>query len=193
MTPPPAAASSRLWLVRHAAPLVAPGTCYGALDVPADAQATRAAAERLATALPPGARVAYSTLQRCELLALDLQALRPDLAFQTDARLAEMDFGAWEGQPWGHIPRAAFDAWLADFADAPPGEGGETVRALMARVGAAWDDWRASGADALWVTHAGVMRAALLLARGVRLPASAADWPADDLPFGEVLALQPTP
>ena len=104
-----------------------------------------------------------------------------------------MDFGAWEGQPWGHIPRAAFDAWLADFADAPPGEGGETVRALMARVGAAWDDWRASGADALWVTHAGVMRAALLLARGVRLPASAADWPADDLPFGEVLALQPTP
>ena len=104
-----------------------------------------------------------------------------------------MDFGAWEGQPWGHIPRAAFDAWLADFADAPPGEGGETVRALMARVGAAWDDWRASGADALWVTHAGVMRAALLLARGVRLPASAADWPAGDLPFGEVLALQPTP
>ena len=193
MTPSPAAASSRLWLVRHAAPLVAPSTCYGALDVPADAQATRAAAERLATALPPGARVAYSTLQRCELLALDLQALRPDLAFKTDARLAEMDFGAWEGQPWGHIPRAAFDAWLADFADAPPGEGGETVRALMARVGAAWDDWRASGADALWVTHAGVMRAALLLARGVRLPASAADWPAADLPFGEVLALQPTP
>ena len=193
MTPSPAAASSRLWLVRHAAPLVAPGTCYGALDVPADAQATRAAAERLATALPPGARVAHSTLQRCELLALDLQALRPDLAFKTDARLAEMDFGAWEGQPWGHIPRAAFDAWLADFAAALPGEGGETVRALMARVGAAWDDWRASGADALWVTHAGVMRAALLLARGVRLPASAADWPADDLPFGEVLALQPTP
>ncbi len=43
----------------------------------------------------------------------------------------------------------------------------------MARVGAAWDDWRASGRDAVWVTHAGVMRAALLLSRGVRLPASA--------------------
>ena len=70
MTPSPATASSRLWLVRHAAPLVPPGTCYGAWDVPADAQATRAAAERLATALPPGGRavcVAYSTLQRCEL------------------------------------------------------------------------------------------------------------------------------
>src|SRR5690606_10781153 len=42
----------RLWLVRHAAPLVSPGTCYGALDVPADAAATQAAAVRLAAALP---------------------------------------------------------------------------------------------------------------------------------------------
>ena len=75
MTPPPAAAKNRLWLVRHAAPLVAPDTCYGGLDVPADAQATRAAAERLATALPAGALVVYSTLQRCELLAHELPAL----------------------------------------------------------------------------------------------------------------------
>ena len=183
----------KLWLVRHAEVVAAEGLCYGASDLPADAAATRDAAQALARQLPQGLPMHVSPLQRCELLALDLQALRPDLALKTDARLAELDFGAWEGQPWGHIPRAAFDAWLADFADAPPGEGGETVRALMARVGAAWDDWRASGADALWVTHAGVMRAALLLARGVRLPASAADWPADDLPFGEVLALQPTP
>ena len=187
------AAGPTLWLLRHAPVLAAPGLCYGRTDLPADPAATRRAAETLAKQLPRRTVVKTSPLQRCELLALDLQALRPDLAFKTDARLAEMDFGDWEGQPWGHIPRAAFDAWLADFAAAPPGEGGETVRALMARVGAAWDDWRASGADALWVTHAGVMRAALLLARGVRLPASAADWPADDLPFGEVLALQPTP
>ena len=183
----------RLWLARHAAVPQTAGLCYGASDLPADAAATRDAAQVLAGQLPQGLSMHVSPLQRCELLALDLQALRPDLALKTDARLAEMDFGAWEGQPWGHIPRAAFDAWLADFADAAPGEGGETVRALMARVGAAWDDWRASGADALWVTHAGVMRAALLLARGVRLPASSAEWPADDLPFGEVLALQPTP
>ena len=33
------------------------------------------------------------------------------------------------------------------------------------------------------------MRAALLLSRGVRLPARASDWPGDALPFGEVLTL----
>ncbi|MBV8617950.1 MAG: phosphoglycerate kinase, partial [Curvibacter sp.] len=27
---------NRLWLVRHARQLIAPGTCYGRLDVPAD-------------------------------------------------------------------------------------------------------------------------------------------------------------
>src|SRR3989344_6090949 len=61
---------TRLWLVRHAQPLVAPGTCYGALDIPADPAATRAAAEHLAAALPPQSRVIHSTLQRCEQLAL---------------------------------------------------------------------------------------------------------------------------
>ena len=37
-----------LWLVRHAQPLVAPGTCYGRLDVPADTHATLTAARALA-------------------------------------------------------------------------------------------------------------------------------------------------
>lgn len=179
-----------LWLVRHAPVLADGGLCYGASDLHADAAGTRAAAEALAAALPPGLAVAASPLQRCELLAQYLQALRPDLTMNTDARLRELDFGAWEGRRWADIPRAEFDRWLADFADVPPAAGGEPVRALMARVGAAWDDWRAGGTDALWITHAGVMRAALLLARGLRLPASAADWPADSLPFGELIALR---
>ena len=59
----------------------------------------------------------------------------------------------------------------------------------MARVGAAWDEARQSGSGTLWVTHAGVMRAALLWSRGVRLPATAADWPRDVLGFGQVIQL----
>ena len=35
------------------------------------------------------------------------------------------------------------------------------------------------------------MRAALLLSRGVRVPGSAAGWPADALPFGELMVLRP--
>jgi len=71
----------RLWLVRHARPLVAPGLCYGRLDMAADASASRSAATALAHALPAKvAGVWHSPLQRCELLALYRRALRPDLA-----------------------------------------------------------------------------------------------------------------
>ncbi|MDO5692648.1 MAG: histidine phosphatase family protein [Pseudomonadota bacterium] len=182
-------AGPTLWLVRHAPVLAEAGLCYGSADLPADAQATSAAAQALAAWLPAGLAVSASPLRRCAHLAGELQALRPDLVPKTDARLRELDFGAWEGLRWADIARADFDRWLADFVDAPPGQGGEPVRALMTRVCAAWNDWRASGADALWVTHAGVMRAALLLSRGACLPASAADWPADAMPFGGVLAV----
>lgn len=190
MTPSPAAASSRLWLVRHAAPLVAPGTCYGALDVPADAQATRAAADRLATALPPGARVAHSTLQRCELLAHNLQALRPDLTLTPDARLREMDFGRWEGQTWEAIGKSAIDAWVAGFATHAPG-GGESLAHMLHRVAAALQtarEWRTEQAakDVVWITHAGVARCVAWLQEGGEsaLPRSE-DWPVAAPGWGE--------
>lgn len=190
MTPSPAAASSRLWLVRHAAPLVAPGTCYGALDVPADAQATRAAADRLATALPPGARVAHSTLQRCKLLAHNLQALRPDLTLTPDARLREMDFGRWEGQTWEAIGKSAIDAWVAGFATHAPG-GGESLAHMLHRVAAALQtarEWRTEQAakDVVWITHAGVARCVAWLQEGGEsaLPRSE-DWPVAAPGWGE--------
>ena len=190
MTPPPAAASSRLWLVRHAAPLVAPGTCYGALDVPADAQTTRAAAERLATALPPGARVAHSTLQRCELLAHELQALRPDLTLTPDARLREMDFGCWEGKTWDAIGKSAIDTWVAGFATHAPG-GGESLAHMLHRVAAALQtarEWRTNqrAEDVVWITHAGVARCvAWLQERGESALPRSEDWPVAAPGWGE--------
>jgi alpha-ribazole phosphatase len=60
----------------------------------------------------------------------------------------------------------------------------------MQRVGIAWDTWLASGTDALWVTHAGVMRAVTLLQRGVRVPVTAADWPAHPIAFGECVTIE---
>lgn len=181
--------ASALWLVRHAPVLAEKGRCYGVSDWPAEAAATAEAAEKLAQRLPRGLSVLVSPLQRCQQLARTLQPLRPDLSFQNDERLVELNFGAWEGVSWNAIERADFDLWLADFAHAKPGGNGESVAALMARVGDLWSDWRATGNDAAWITHAGVMRAALLLAKGVHLPTAASDWPADDLPFGELLKL----
>lgn len=185
----------RLWLVRHAQVLAAPGLCYGRSDLPADDRHTRAAAQALATRLQTEAGdaglldVRVSPLQRCAQLAQAVQRLCPRLSGQPDPRLRELDFGDWEGRPWDSIARHEFDAWMADFAHARPGKSGETVAELMARVGTAWDNWQASGRDAVWITHAGVMRATTLLARGVRLPTTASDWPDVALEFGGVLTL----
>ena len=165
----------KLWLVRHARPLVDKGVCYGATDLQADVQATLQAAAALAVALPRDLAVACSPLQRCVQLAAALQATRPDLGYRTDARLAEMDFGCWEGMRWDAIGQAEYDRWTADFSGYRFG-GRESVAQLMARVGAALADAGRSGGDMLWITHAGVIRATRLLAQGVAVPRRAADW-----------------
>lgn len=182
---------STLWLLRHA-PVDAPaGLCYGRTDLSCAAQATQAIAARIAPLLPADIAIRSSPLQRCTTLARAIADQRPVLSPATiDPRLAEMDFGAWEGQPWDRIARADFDAWMNDFADARAGMHGESTRGFMARVGEAWDDWRASGRDALWVTHAGVMRALTLLHQGVRIPMDASEWPREPIGFGEWLTIK---
>lgn len=180
----------KLWLVRHAEVVLPQGICYGAQDVAVNLAASAAAAQRLALELPVALRVRYSMLQRCEHLAITLQGMRPDLILKPDARLRELDFGAWEGQPWSGIAREAFDAWLADFAHASVGGTGECVAALMARVADAYEDWRAEGQDAVWITHAGVIRAVRLLAAGVRQVLTASAWPREAVGFGRALVLE---
>ena len=179
----------KLWLVRHAQPLIAPGVCYGATDVAADAQATLQAARALATVLPDRVPIIASPLQRCERLAHCLQGLRPDLAYRTDARLVEMDFGSWEGQRWDAIPQADFERWMAAFGGHRFG-GVESVSEFMQRVAGAWDQTRREGLDAVWITHAGVIRAATLLAQGVRQVEQAAQWPREAPAFGQWRELQ---
>lgn len=173
----------KLWLIRHACPLIAPGTCYGASDVPDDPAATAQAAAALAMQLPIGLRIGSSPLQRCEHLSQSLQGLRPDLIYRTDAKLAEMNFGTWEGQLWANIPKTELDTWTANFADHAVG-GGESVRRFMRRVGRALAAWQENGADAAWICHAGVARAVMLLLAGVACPTSANDWPRTGLAFG---------
>jgi alpha-ribazole phosphatase len=182
----------KLWLVRHAMPLVDSGVCYGASDVPADQQATLEAARSLADRLPTGLAVSCSPLRRCRQLADALCALRPDLAWRPDPRLAEMDFGRWEGARWDAIARDDLDGWAADFPGWRCG-GGDSVAQLMARVAQALAEaWR-TGGDALWITHGGVVGALRLLAAGVTLPKQAGDWPRDGLGFGQVECITMAP
>ena len=182
-----------LFLVRHAQPLIAPGVCYGRLDMPADAMATRACAKALAEALPHSIVIVCSSLQRCEQLAHVLIGLRPDLTFKTDSRLQEMNFGQWEGRRWDAIDPADLSAWTDNFAHHAAGGSGESVSQFMARVASAFDDLPAPGADAVWITHAGVIRAANLLAKGIRQITRADQWPMAAPAYGqwETLDLPP--
>jgi alpha-ribazole phosphatase len=164
-----------LTLLRHTRPEGGAGVCYGVTDLPPGAELAREA-RRLAAQLPQVERVVTSPLSRCARLAERLAAAR-GLVLSVDPRLAELDFGAWEGRRWDDLPRPEIDAWAADLMGARP-HGGESVAMLAARAWAALDE--ADGA--LVVTHMGVIRAALARAGRERA------WQAR-LGFGEWIVL----
>jgi alpha-ribazole phosphatase len=132
-------------LVRHP-PVDAGGRCYGRLDLPL---ADPADADLLAARIGPVARTVWtSPAQRCRLVAARLGPHR------VDARLQELDFGAWEGMAWDAVPRAMLDAWAADpWNFAPPG--GESAAALAERVRAVAPSLE--DGDVL-ITHGGPLR-----------------------------------
>lgn len=144
-----------LHLIRHPQPLIAPGVCYGHLDVDIDDPTSLAAALR--ARLPVGLPVYTSPLRRCLKLARLL-----DAAAVPDERLKEMHFGEWEGRSWRDIPRAEIDAWAANVLDFVP-PGGESPRQMAARIAHFLIDVRAD--ESVLVTHAGVIRQILAMTR----------------------------
>jgi alpha-ribazole phosphatase len=179
-----------LVLIRHTAVAVEAGVCYGSGDVALADDAAHEAA-RLAQRLDAlGARVPdrmeSSPLVRCAQIANALGRLH-GMTPDSDARLAEMDFGAWELQRWDAIDRAQIDAWAADFDHACP-HGGESVAQFETRVQGWFDEaCAAAPGDSMWaVTHAGVIRA--ITACSLDLPLSrCARWP---LEFGALVWLR---
>lgn len=157
-----------------------PGVCYGASDLALAADAA-GAAERIRPQLPTGVKVFSSPLQRCRRLAA---LLHP--APVNDDRLREMHFGDWEMTPWQQIQRAALDGWAADpIGYTPPG--GESVGALQARVGNFVAEIAAQEmAQAALVTHAGVMKVLLGMAR--KLPAR--QWMALSFDYESVVTIE---
>ena len=169
----------KLWLLRHARVAVPGGLCYGASDLSADAAATDTAAMAFANEPAKSSLLWVSPLKRTRALADALLARRSDLSGPLfDSRLQEMDFGEWEMQAWDQIPRAAFDAWLADFAHHRFG-GKESTQEVIDRVAGALQEVRAQGrSEAVWITHAGVIRAvSFLLQNDSKIIRSAEQWP----------------
>ena len=145
----------RLLLVRHPRPDIEAGLCYGRTDVAASSEETRQVHAALREAGLPGSMPVYaSPLRRCASLAKLLAGER----VRFDARLAEMDFGAWEMRNWEAIGRAEVDAWNADLLHHRPG-GGESLLQVARRMAAFRDSLHASGEhEALVICHAGTMR-----------------------------------
>jgi alpha-ribazole phosphatase len=153
----------QIYLIRHPQPSNVRGLCYGRREVALDDDAVRRAAAAARLVLPEAtlkrAAIFSSPSSRCLLLARELVSPREPMI---DSDLAEMDFGSWEGQPWDSVPRDELDAWAADIWGYRPG-GAESAAMVAAR----WQRWvrvarRCTGDAAVAVTHAGVIRTALV-------------------------------
>lgn len=166
----------QVFLIRHPKPVIDAGICYGRLDV--DAHAPHAVADDIRPLLPRDVPVYSSPLRRARQLA---EALHPEPVF--DARLAEIDFGDWEGRAWDDIERDALDAWAADVTGFVP-PNGESVARLQARVLDFAASLAALPAVAL-VAHAGVLRA--LVGHWRQLPV--AEWTQLAFAYGSVTPL----
>lgn len=161
----------RWHLVRHAPVANPAGAIYGASDLPADLS-DREALAGLARRLPDGARLVTTPLARSRDTATALAGAgwKPGEP-AVEPRLAEQDFGRWEG-----LTHAALDAagdaayrafWQAPGTASPPG--GESFAEVIRRVAAALDllGSQIGAGDIVAVVHGGSIRAALALALGL--------------------------
>lgn len=178
----------QLVIWRHPKPVGAAGRCIGRTDLAVDHRR----AKRLAHRIRAAARrhgwprlIVTSPLRRGRAVGRWLR--RWGWRHEVDARLLEMDFGAWDGRPWEQLGPEQFAAWDLDFCGHAPG-GGESVTQLRQRVETFLADLPASDAPAddaprLCVGHAGWINA--LAVRHIQSP-SAREWPLP-LRYGECL------
>lgn len=139
-----------LILIRHPKTVVPDGICYGSTDVEPHPERLASDADRLKQALPKDARLVSSPQQRARRLAETFGTV------ETDPRLVEMDFGAWEMRRWDTLPRSEIDGWAADIlAYSPPD--GEALETVAARVIDWWEN-QPKGGTLIAVAHGGPWR-----------------------------------
>jgi broad specificity phosphatase PhoE len=163
----------RLLLIRHGSTDAVRRNAFP-IDEPLDAGG-RAAAAQLAGKLGRGAALCSPALRARETAAAAA------LDATVDPLLAEGDLGAWAGRTLAEVHEADPDgvsAWLLDPHACP--HGGETLAVLLQRVGGWMDAQAAIDGRAIAVTHAGVVKAAVVHALGAP---PAAFWRVDVTPL----------
>lgn len=154
-----------IFLVRHTRVQIQEGTCYGQTDV-ALADSFDEEFTQLQTKLPAlddKTLIISSPLQRC----LQLSA-RLSYRLQTDPRIIDLNYGAWEMKSWSEIATDDFQRWATDFVSFAPPQG-ESYQMLANRCEDFWHDLIQRDAErAIIITHSGVIRC--LIAKILEIP-----------------------
>jgi broad specificity phosphatase PhoE len=154
----------RLLLVRHASTGAVRAAAFGA-DEPLDTGG-RSAAAALAARLPRADEVLVSASLRARETA-SLAGLEA-----TGEAPGECDFGRWAGRRLSELAESEPDgvrAWMTD-PDAAP-HGGESLSSVLERVREWLAEQAAGERTAIAITHAGVVKAAVVIALDAPAPA----------------------
>lgn len=150
----------QLCLVRHTQVDMPKGICYGHADVglaatfPDEIAAVRTQLQEIATF----DKIYCSPLKRCIRLA---QELSED--FKVDDRIKEYNFGNWECKTWDEIYASPEGKeWFNDYVNTVCPQG-ESFQMMLQRVGHFINDLPSDAENILIVTHAGIIRAFLIL------------------------------
>ena len=146
-----------IYLIRHTKTVAEEGICYGRLDLTTagcfDEQVS--IIRKKMEGVPVG-KIYSSPLRRCKQLAHTIGK-----KVICDNRIAEMDFGDWEGQSWNEIfLREDGKRWFADYLNERC-PGGESFRDLCKRVKLFAEEIPLDAKSTVIVTHSGVIRSFL--------------------------------
>lgn len=144
-------------LVRHAPVQVAQGVCYGRQDVALSPGWESIVSGLSVLAKGAVCQVLYSSpAQRCWQMAQRL-AQSAGMELRVDHRLAELNFGKWEGVRWQDIDRILLDEWAQDPAGFAPPEG-ESGQDLYQRIQSFWREVRQREENVCVLSHGGPLR-----------------------------------
>ena len=159
------------------------GRCYGQANAGLSREG-RSAARDMAAALDFSnvSMIATSPLRRARFLGA-LIARRYERALLVENRLAEFNFGGWEGQSWDSIYAQSGSAMMGLVASPATFriEGGETTFELRDRAMAWFESLPRDKGTIIAVTHGGPIAAI----RGSLSGAAVKDWPALVPDYGE--------
>jgi alpha-ribazole phosphatase len=148
-----------IYLIRHTAPDIVPGLCYGHLDVGLKATFKEEALiiKNVVTDLPIE-KVYSSDLTRCKQLANYL--FNNDIDIEFTQAIREINCGDWEGQLWNDIPSDELNYWMHNFVEVPT-KNGESYLDLAKRIIQFWEHTLSQKQNVAWVVHGGVIRTVL--------------------------------